>query len=150
LFTQSAFDTLITQQIPAEFLFPERGIAFWLSSKAAIRMPVPEASVDEYCNAPARQNKIRRAGEVAPVQPEPETGGMSRTPDAHLRLRVAARDSGHIGRSARRIDGVHQPILSLMPVLSVSCTKFITLARPVSDDRAPGGPSLQLQTLCTR
>lgn len=57
---------------------------------------MPEAPVDENYRLVLRQDNVRRAGEVLPVQPESIAHLMKDGADSELRFGILASDSGHV------------------------------------------------------
>ena len=58
-------------------------------------MPVPEAAIDEDHSSMLRQNDIRAAREIAPMQPESVASGMQATPHYKFWFRIPCTDPGH-------------------------------------------------------
>jgi len=58
-------------------------------------MPMPEAPVDEDHGAEPREDEIRRAGEIADMEPEPVAESVHDRPDPKFGRGVLPVDAGH-------------------------------------------------------
>lgn len=86
---------LIPSYVFVNLLLPEVGVRLGKPKICASFMPVPEATIDEDHGPMLRQNDIRAAREIAPMQPEPEASSMQATAHYKFWLRVPRADSGH-------------------------------------------------------
>jgi len=89
-------------------------------------MPVPEASVDEYCGFVFRQDDVRLAWQVAAIHAKPESHAVQKAAHDQFRLRVLRANPGHVPASLLRCQLVnHASILlmanaDVMPILAVN------------------------------
>ena len=70
-------------------------------------MPVPKTTVHEDDLLQTGEDKVRRAREFTPMQPEAKTESMSHTPNLHLRPSVFALNSRHCCGPASFADNIH-------------------------------------------
>jgi hypothetical protein len=59
-------------------------------------MLMPEAAVHQHRLSPPRQNKVRRAGQIAPMQPKAPAHCVQHSSHAKLGRGVALHDSAHV------------------------------------------------------
>lgn len=70
-------------------------------------MLMPETSVNKNYLFPSREDQIRLARKVFPVQPVAVAHAMDKFPDHHFRLHAFAADGLHVGAALLRRDFVH-------------------------------------------
>ena len=105
---QKCVVALIPQDVPSKLVFPEYVIARGRCGVAAARMPMPEASVNQYDRLPLRQNNVRSPGKVAIMESITKAGCMQRLAHDHFRLGITTLDAGHHSRSSCSFDYIHR------------------------------------------
>jgi hypothetical protein len=61
----------------------------------AVRVQMPEASMDEATDAVLRKNDVRIARQIAPMEAEAVAQGVEQAPDDKFRLGILAANAGH-------------------------------------------------------
>lgn len=98
----------VAGDVLGEFIHPERDAGFGRIGVAASFVPVPEAPVDEDSESVAREDQIRAAGKVLPMQTKAQTQ-LVRDPANHdLGSGVPPFDPGHHFASPLAVYDVHQ------------------------------------------
>ncbi|MEZ5920198.1 MAG: hypothetical protein R3C60_02490 [Parvularculaceae bacterium] len=85
----------VALDIPGDLIAPIGGVGFRLSPPARAVMAVPKTSVHEYNGAIARQDDVRRAGQIARVRPVTKAFRVQRFSKRDFRLGVARLDGAH-------------------------------------------------------
>ena len=100
--------------VPFDLGPPIGGIGYGPPEAFAL-VPMPKAAMNHYGDAILWQNKVRFAGQVFPVEPVPETGGVKSLP------------RGNLWRSALRVNAGHDPASGGLGDLVGSCARVCHL-----------------------
>lgn len=99
--------TGISSHVLVEFQSPE----FFTSPRScgipAVRVPVPEAAMDENAKVVARKHHVWPTWELSKMKSIPEAMPMQQLPDLHLGERITAANSSHHARPDFFTDYVH-------------------------------------------
>lgn len=140
--TQSPHDGSVAFHITTEFGEPVRAIRLWLPRSSWASVLVPVAPVDEHHRAEPRERQVRRARQIAPVQPESVAERMCDRADDPFGRCISRADQGHDLASSQ-----HRVVTSPRCASQVSrawrsrhrckCETTQTTAPPCPSPRAP-------------
>jgi hypothetical protein len=89
-----------------EFFSPPSRSCHWNPGVFALTVKMPEASMDKDTDAVSRQNDVRTAWQIAPMEAEAVVHEMQQTSDKQFRLRVFAANAAHQAAALLRTQSV--------------------------------------------
>lgn len=108
LFFQGPIIFPVSLNIPKELLIPEFHIAGRSRRSLAPQMLMPKTPMNKDARTVFRQNNIRFAGQVFPMEAEPKAKGMKHPPNHKLRPSILAVYGRHNTRSVRWRKLIHK------------------------------------------
>lgn len=98
----------VALHVGLEFLVPESLACGWGCCKSAAPVPMPKASVNEYCDFDGPEDDVWPPRQVRCVKLEPESNRMQIAAHGHFGGRIPSSDAGHhLGPHCLRNDVSH-------------------------------------------